>query len=132
MTVVLDFPPEMETKMQEVAQAEGLDVPELVRETMTARLRQYDPSRPLTESELLARINRGFPETFWNRFRVLVAKRENGSLTLEEQKELISHSDQTENRDAERLTYLIELSARRGMTVQALIGQLGLHPVSLE
>ena len=37
MTVVLDLPPEMESKMQEVVQAEGLDVPTLVRETMAVR-----------------------------------------------------------------------------------------------
>ncbi len=132
MTVVLDLPPDMELKMREVAQAEGLDVSALVRETMTARLRQYDPSRALTETELLTRINRGFPETFWNRFRDLVAKLKSGSLTLEEQKELISHTDQTENRDAERLVYLLELSKRRGMTVPALMEQLGLRPVSLD
>ena len=69
MTVVLDLPPEMESKMQELAQAEGLDLSTLVRETMAARLRQYDPSRFLTEAELLARIIKGFPEAFWGRRR---------------------------------------------------------------
>lgn len=39
MTIALDLPPEMESKMREVAQVEGLDVPALVRETMAGRLR---------------------------------------------------------------------------------------------
>ncbi len=51
MTVVFDLPPEMESQMREVAQAEGLDVSALVRETMAAHLCQYDPARPLSEAD---------------------------------------------------------------------------------
>ena len=87
----------------------------------------------MTEAELLLRINQsGFPETFWNRFRVLVAKRTAGMLTLEEQQELLWHTEQTENRDAERLPYLFQLADRRGVTVQALMTQLGLSPAPFD
>lgn len=103
MTVVLDFPPEMETQMHELARAEGLDVSGLVRETMAARLRQYDPARPLSEAELLARINRGFPEAFWERYRQLIAKRRAETMTPEEQQEAIHMSDQLEAWRVERL-----------------------------
>ena len=118
--------------MQEVAQAEGLDVPALVRETMTARLRQYDPSRTLTETELLTRINRGFSENFWNRYRQLVAKRRAETMNEEEQQEAIAMSDQLEARNAERLHYLTSLASLRNTTVDKLMQEMGLHPASIE
>ena len=132
MTLLVDLPPEIESQVREVAQAEGLDVSALVRETLEARVRQYDPARPLTEADLLLRINRlVFPEAFWNRYRELVAKLNAGTLTPEEQADLFAHTDQTENRDAERLPYLVALANLRGVTVREVITQLGLRPVSL-
>jgi len=132
MTVVIDLPPEMESKMREVAQAEGLDVPALVRETMAARLRRYDPSRFLTEAELLTRINRGFPEAFWDRYRQLIAKRRAETMTDEEQQEAIGMSDHLEAWSVERLQYLIKLAAIRHTTVDALMQELGIHPTRVD
>ena len=132
MTVVLDLPPEMESKMYEVAQAEGLDVPTLVRETMAARLREYNPARRLTERELVEQINRGFSEEFWARFRELVAKRRAETMTPEEQQEAIGMTDRTEARAVERLQCLLELSARRGRSVQQLMTEMGIRPVRVD
>ena len=132
MTVVLDLLPEMESKMREVAQAEGLDVPTLARETMAARLREYDPSRALTESELLERINRGFPEAFWDRYRLLIARRRVETMTPEEQQEAIGMSDQLEAWRVERLQYLIKLAEMRHTSVESLMQKMGLRPVSVE
>lgn len=132
MTVVLDLPPEVEARIYEAAEAEGVDTATYIRKMMAAYVPFPAAPASMTERDLLEEINRGFPEAFWSRFRALVAKLNAGSLTPEEQKELTAHTDRTENRDAERLTYLIELSKRRGVTVQALMAELGLHPVSFE
>lgn len=132
MTVVLDLPPDMESKMREVAQAEGLDVAALVRETMATRLRQYNPARSLTETELLAHLNRGFSETFWNRYRLLIAKRQAETMTDTEQQEAISMSDHLETWRVERLQYLIRLAELRQTTVDALMQELGLRPTPIE
>lgn len=133
MTLVLELPAEIEMKVHEIASAEGLDVSAFMREVVEARVRQYDSARPLTESDLLIRINRlVFPEAFWNRYRELVAKLNAGTLTPDEQEDLFAHTDQTENRDAERLSYLVALAELRGVTVQQVITQLGLRPVSFE
>ena len=133
MTLVLELPAEIEMKIHEIASAEGLDVSAFMREVVEARVRQYDSARPLTESDLLIRINRlVFPEAFWNRYRELVAKLNAGTLTPDEQEDLFAHTDQTENRDAERLSYLVALAELRGVTVQQVITQLGLRPVSFE
>jgi hypothetical protein len=125
MTLLVDLPPEIETLVQEVAQAEGLDVSALVRETLEAR--------PLTESDLLLRINRlVFPEAFWKRYRELVAQLNAGTLMPDEQADLFAHTKQTENQDAERLQCLLELSKRRGKSVQELMAEMDIRPVSLD
>ena len=83
----------------------------------------------MSDTALIAEITKGFPEKFWRRFRALATKRDAGTLTPDEREELIAHSDRTEFRDAERLTYLAELSRRRGVPVRALMDELGLRPV---
>ena len=118
--------------MQEVAQAEGLDVSALVHETMAARLREYDPARSLTESDLLARINRGFPDAFWDRYRQLIAKRRAETMTPEEQQEAIGMSDRLEAWHVERLRYLIKLAEMRHVSVDALTHEMGLRPIPVE
>ena len=132
MSITLNWPQEIERKIREVAQTEGLDVSTLVRETMEARLRQYDPSRPLTERELLARINRGFPESFWDRYRLLIAKRRAETITAEEQQEAIGMSDHLEAWRVERLQYLMKLAVIRHTSVDALMQEMGLHPTPVE
>ena len=133
MTLVLELPPLIESQVREAAQAEGREVSALMSDAAQAYVRQHDPARPLTEAELLMRINRsGFPETFWDRFRALVAKRQGGTLTPEELQEFLWHTEQTENRDAERLPYLFQLAERRGVTIQALMTHLGLSPAPFD
>jgi hypothetical protein len=132
MPLLVDLPPEIESLVHEVALAEGLDVSALVRETLEARVRQYDPTRPLTESDLLMRINRGFSEAFWDTYRTLIAKRRAETLTDKEQQELIGMSDQLEAWHVERLRYLIKLAELRQVSLDALTQQLGLHPMPVE
>ena len=132
MSLLVELSPEVESKVREVAQAEGLDVSALVRETIEARLRQYDPARSLTEAELLARISKGFTETFWSRYRRLIAKRHAETLTRKEQQELIGMSDQLEAWHVERLQYLTRLAEIRHISVDTLTQELGLRPMSVE
>lgn len=132
MTLVVNLTPEIESKVREAAEAEGMDAVTYVRETITARLPFPVPTASMTEKELVEEINRGFSEAFWERFRVLVRRREAETMTPAEQQEAISMSDRTEARSVERLQCLLELSARRGKSVQKLITEMGIRPVSLD
>lgn len=132
MTVTLELPPEKEALVREAASAEGLDLNTFLREAVESRLRQYDPARPLTEAELLTRINRGFPEAFWDRYRQLVAKRRAETMTPQEQQEAIGMSDQLEALRVERLRYLTMLAEIRHTTINALELEMGLHPAPVE
>ena len=77
-------------------------------------------------------ISRGFSEAFWERFRVLVRRRQAETMTPAEQEEAIRMSDRTENQDAGRLYYLIKLSKRRGKSVDDLMTEMGIRPVLVE
>ena len=131
MTLVLELPPELESRVQAAAEAEGLDMAAYVRETVQARLPFHLAPSAMTERELVEEINKGFSEAFWERFRVLVRLREAGTMTDSEQREAIQMSDRTEARSVERLECLLELSSRRGKTVRQLMAEMGIGPVAL-
>lgn len=132
MTLLVDLPPEIEARVHEAAEAEGVDMAAYVREAMAAS--HPFPAAPasMTEKELIEEINRGFSEGFWERFRYLVRRRQAETMTSAEQKEAISMSDRTEARSVERLQCLLELSKRRGKSVQGLMAKMGIRPVSLD
>ncbi len=132
MTLLVDLPPEIEARVHEAAEAEGVDITAYVREAMAAS--HPFPAAPalMTEKELVEEINRGFSQAFWERFRYLVRRRQAETMTPAEQKEAISMSDRTEARSVERLQCLIELSKRRGKSVRALMVEMGVRPVSLD
>ena len=129
MTLVLELSPQIESQVRKVAQAEEVEVLALISKAAQAYLRQHDPSRPVTEMDLLAQINgTGLPEAFRNRYRTLAAKRQAETLTRKEQQELIGLSDQMDAQRVERLRHLVTLAEMRQTSVDALIDELGLRP----
>ena len=132
MTLLVDLPPKIKARVLEAAEAEGVDTAASVREAMAAS--HPFPAAPasMTEKELAEEISRGFSEAFWERFRYLVRRRRAETMTPAEQQEAIRMSDRTEARDAERLQCLLELSERRGKSVQELMTEMSIRPVSLD
>lgn len=131
MNIVLE--PEVEQWVDQEAQRVGIAPEAFIAQRLRDQrnfARQFG-ALPEEESELLAYINEGLPTEFWERYRGLVAKRESGTLTTEEQSELISLSDHVEQKNAERIPYLISLARRRGVSLPELVQQLGLRPVTL-
>ena len=86
----------MERRVKQAADLEGVDVPTFMRGATLSRLLPTGPPQLLSDTDLLECINNGFPETFWNRFRALVARSRAGTLTPEEHKELIAHTENGE------------------------------------
>jgi hypothetical protein len=79
------------------------------------------------ETELLLIFNHGLPEKIQVRYRDLIAKRRQQTLTPEEHNELLRLTDVVEQLEADRLTALSELAQLRQSTVPALMGSLGLQ-----
>ena len=132
MTLVIELPAEKEAQLQQAAVAEGVDISTFVRDALEERLRQRVAVRPPSEAQLLAQISEGFPDSFWSRYRTLIARRRAETLTPKEQQELIALSERLEARSVERLVSLTELARRRDVSVRTLMDELGLHPMPVE
>ncbi len=90
------------------------------------------PHLSARETELLQKINRGFPVSVWQPYKQLIVKRNDETLTEDEYQQLITLSDQLEEMNAERMGYLIELSQLRKQPLQKVMDDLGIHPLSHE
>jgi hypothetical protein len=81
---------------------------------------------PATQARLLAQINQGFTDDWWDHYRGLVAKRQGCRLTAAEHRELLRISDQLEKREAKRLQALVKLAKLRKQSLTELMTTLGL------
>lgn len=118
---------EMESLLEGIAQ---LDTPALVQfqERVTRLLAQRKmPPLSSAETTLLLKINEGFAPEFFVRYNELSEKLQNEVISLEEQQELLQLTHLIEAKNVERLQYLIELSRVRGISLDALMEQLGLQ-----
>lgn len=86
------------------------------------------PRLALRESELLAEINKGLPESSLARYRRLAKKRREESLSPAELEEIRSLSDHFEEIEAHRAERLVELAGIRKTTLPKLMRELGIRP----
>jgi hypothetical protein len=104
------------------AELEGL-VPRIIALGAARRAPHLSPE----ESKLLARIDECIPANLKTRLSELEARRDNGSLTGAESAELLTLSDRVEKLHAERVAALTRLAKLRGVTLPALMDQLGIR-----
>jgi antitoxin component of RelBE/YafQ-DinJ toxin-antitoxin module len=128
MTIHLNISSELERRLKKVAKQLGL-----APDTYIVRLLQKDlqahalPARlSQKESKLLRQINTSLSAIEWERYRILLAKRDAESLTQDEHAELVAISDQIEEANARRMKAVVELARLRKTTVPALVETLGL------
>lgn len=95
------------------------------RKASTKEFHPQDPSN--AEIDLSHQINQDLPEATRLRFRALKEKRDAAILTPTEYEELLAIIDQIEAHDVERLRALIALAQLRGITLDELMAQLGIH-----
>lgn len=87
---------------------------------------RHGASAPVSESALLAQINRGFSESWWKHYEHLLEKRRNETLNKGEHKELVRLTDQVEGREAKRMQALVQLAGLRKQSLRSLMKDLGL------
>jgi hypothetical protein len=133
LTIPLDA--ELERVLREEARREGVDAVQLARQLLAERLTRhgngqasYPGTLSAAESGLLKRINEGFPEEFWTRFRALKAKHEDASIDEAERQELIRLVYRVEEANARRFEALSELAALRGTSLLDEMQRLGIQP----
>ncbi len=99
---------------------------EFVEQVLRLNAARRSPSLSMSETEALKRINRPLPADELGRYRELTEKRDAGTLTADEHRELCALSDWLEQRNAERLGYVADLARSRGVTLSEMMEQLGL------
>ena len=124
MPLTLNLDPVLEQRLRFEAAQHGLSLEMWLTEDLEQRFQSNT-----SETVLLQSISKGLPESFWVRYRALIQQRDSGTLTLDEQQELITMSDQTEELTLQRTTALLELAKRRNTSIEALRLQFGLLPV---
>ncbi len=131
MTLTLDIASELEHQILLEARRKGLDtksfVLDLLREALAYKASSVAARR---ESELLEAINRGFSEEVWVRYRELVARRQDETLSGEEHAELIALIDQIELANAHRIECLAELANLRQVPLRDLMTKMGIGPTA--
>ena len=85
---------------------------------------------PQGEAELLEQINQGFPAAKWERLQYLDWKLETSGLSEKEAAESLRLAIAYENYTAQRLQLLVKLADLRKVSLDELIAQLELKPVS--
>ena len=124
--------PTMTVETEQLLEA-ALQLPQPELERFLTRLAafsgpRYTPRFPPVEADLLWKINQGPSADVQERLDILIGKRESNMLTAEEYQELIRLTEAGERADVQRLEYLIELAAVRGVTVDEVMAQLGIKP----
>jgi len=106
---------------------DAAELDQLVPRAIALTAARRGPHLKPEESALMARINRGLPEEMKTRLAYLQDRRDEGSATEAESKELLKLSDKAEGLHAERLGALAKLAKLRGVTLPALMEKLGIR-----
>jgi len=114
--------------LKEVGQLSQPELEQFVFQVIALRAKRQAPSLPRAESELLLKINEGLPSDVQQRYANLIAKRQAETLTPDEYAELLKLTQQAEQLQVRRVEYLAELARGRGISLSALIENLGIHP----
>lgn len=101
-----------------------------VEQVLILRAQHDAPTFPVAESEMLLKINQPISTGLQHRYDELIARRDERTLTAEEYSELLHLTDQVESLEAERVKHLIELAKLRQVSLDEVMRQLGLQPLS--
>jgi hypothetical protein len=121
---------EQPSSAQLVRAVERLDPAELERfadEVASIRARRRAPLLSVQESALFEIINRALADDDRARLEFLSDRRRQEALTAEEHRELLDLHDRLERLHAARMEALAQLACSRGMTLPAVMDQLGIR-----
>ncbi|MCW5850462.1 MAG: STAS/SEC14 domain-containing protein [Anaerolineae bacterium] len=116
--------------LKAIDQLDEQELDELVSGVLKLRARRRAPALSKAESDLLLKINEGIPKDLWDRYHTLILKRDDETLGPDEYAELLTLSDQVEEYNAQRIGYLVELARLRGVSLDKLMSDLGIHPIN--
>jgi hypothetical protein len=115
---------------REIERLGAREVERILSRLLALRAQRRAPNLPARETELMRMINQGLAAEKSARYHDLIAKRRQGTLHAGEYSELLGLTDESERLQAERIQHLAELARLRGMSLRALMDELGLQPAA--
>jgi len=125
-TVHIEAEVSQEALLKALEQFIPQELEQSVSRLLSRRTRHKEPRLSAAESELLLRINRGLPEDVRRRYAELIFKRQSENLDQTEQAELRKLTDDVEELEADRVSALVGLARSRGISLEALMNDLGI------
>jgi hypothetical protein len=129
-TIHLEAEVSRESLLKAVEQLSPLELDRFVSEVLSLRTHRVPGRLTAPESELLTRINEGLPGPLQDRYNELIARRQDETLTADEHDDLLRLTDEVERLEGERLAGLAQLAHERGVSLSALMEELGIPPRS--
>ncbi|MGB7247759.1 MAG: hypothetical protein WBC73_02385 [Phormidesmis sp.] len=138
MTLTIEMTPEIEKQLRQAAQAAGLSpntyALRLIHQSLGTDIVNSFSTERLSkeEADLIETINTSLSEIDWPRYRVLIEKRQDETLSAEDYDALIALTDQLEKANVHRLEAITSLAQLRNTSIDAVMDSLDLKaPVSL-
>ena len=125
-TVEVRVPLSQEELLRAAEQLDDVEIDEFTRSVAALRARRHTPALMRRESELLTEVNSGLPAAVLTRYRALLKRRDDQSLTAEDYDELLRLSDEVEEENARRWSAASDLAQLRGVSLPELAKELGI------
>ncbi len=103
----------------------------IINEALSLRAKRAVPKRNKKEADLIRQIDEVIPAKESKRYIYLVKKAKEESLSPEELEEFSSLNEKIELYNAKRIKFLGELAALRGVSLEKIMDQLGIHPIDV-
>lgn len=131
MSMTIEIPGELEPILKAAAGKAGLDLAAYTHQLLRTSLPAATPSAPSVSAEearLLHQINRGLPAEDLDRYRELIRKRQEETISPEGFRQLENLTHQMEALQAQRLESLTKLAKLRQVPLPDLLARLEIHP----
>lgn len=113
--------------LKAVEQLNQAELERFVSQIIILQAQRKASSLPQKEAELLLKINQGIPPDTQRHYNELITKREAENLTTNEDRELLYLTEQIEQLQTQRIEYLADLARLRGISLTALMENLGIQ-----
>jgi hypothetical protein len=134
MGLTINLPQSIEQQFRQEAASKGVSLDNYLLRLLKQAATLTQPqgvARPLSETDLLKKINLDISEVEWANYRYLIGQRRAECLTEQEHKTLIALGDKIEMANTKRLKYLIDLAQLRGVSLEKLTNDLAIKPMEL-
>ena len=131
MSMTIEISGELEPILKAAAGKAGLDLTAYTHQLLRISLPAATPSAPSVSAEearLLNQINRGLSAEDLDRYRELIRRRQEETISPEEFRQLDDLTRQMEALQTQRLESLARLAQLRQMSLTNLLTRLEIHP----